>query len=85
MKFTYRDREVEYLPPWGQQPESKEQMELEFNRLAMAVAICAQRAAVRVLEQDEIEVLEYAVTVIAPGEVEPVPAENRIILPSGRA
>jgi hypothetical protein len=80
MKFEYHGRIVEYVPLWGQEPASKEEMELGFARLAMALAVCAQRAAVRALEEDELDVLNYAVEVIAPGAVEPLPAENRIIL-----
>lgn len=80
MKFEYRGRMVEYLPPWGQEPQSKEQMEHGFAQLALALAVVAQRAAVRALEPDELDVVNFAVEVIAPGAVEPVPAENRIIL-----
>lgn len=80
MKFDYRGRVVEYVPPWGETPANREEMEMGFNRLALALAICAQRAATRALEPDEIDVLNFAVEAIAPGEVEPLPAENRIII-----
>lgn len=80
MNFEYRGRIVEYIPPWGQEPESREQMEHGFAQLALALAVCAQRAAVRALTEDEIDVVNFAVEAIAPGAVEPLPAENRIIV-----
>lgn len=66
MKYSYDGEEIEYLPPWDEKPMNREETEVLFARLAVALVAVTLRAGERALVEDEMDVLKFAVEVLSP-------------------